>query len=68
MINEAGAVPSVAWLIGVHLVVSFTSDFLWYCLTSQGSPAATQHVASVESSSYSLWYFSRLNWFTVMIH
>ena len=29
----------------------FTSDFQWCYLTSQGSPAATQHVVSVESSS-----------------
>ena len=25
------------------------SDFQWCCLTSQGSPAATQHTVSVES-------------------
>ena len=30
---------------------SLTSDFQWCCLTSQGSPVATQHVVSVESSS-----------------
>ena len=26
-------------------------DFQWYCLTSQGSPAVTQYVVYVESSS-----------------
>ena len=30
---------------------SFTPDFQRWCLISQGSPAATQHVVSVESSS-----------------
>ena len=30
---------------------SFTSDFQWWCLVSQVSPAVTHHAVSVESSS-----------------
>ena len=47
---------------------SLTSEFQWCCLISKGSPAATQHVVSVEASSMILHGTSRLICFTVMIH
>ena len=33
------------------MVIPFTSDLHYYCLTPPGSPVARQHVATVESSS-----------------
>ena len=37
---------------------SFTSALQWCCMTSQASPADTQHVVSVESSSLVLRDYS----------
>ena len=37
-------------------MILFNSDFQWSCSTSQGSPAATQPVVSVESLSLIIHY------------
>ena len=64
----AGAFSSVASSTGVQLVILFTSDFQWCCLTYQGSPVTMQHVVSVESSSLIFHnLFSRFIHFTAMI-
>ena len=42
---------SVAWSIGPQPQYFFASDFPWCCLAIKGSPAVTQHVVYVESSS-----------------
>ena len=54
--------------LGFNSWVSFTSDFQWCCFTTQGSPAAKQHIVSVDSSSLSLDVTFRYLFFTVMIH